>query len=146
MARKSAEVTHSHPEGIKGAQATALAIYMARKKFSKKEIKHLIEDIFDYDINESLDSIRGWYKFDVSCQGTVPPAIRAFLESEDFEDSIRLAVSIGGDSDTLAAITGSISEAYYGGVPKEITAKVLNILDDELLEVTKRFSEKYIRG
>lgn len=144
-ARESAEVTHNHPHGIRGAQSTALAILLARKGTSKKDIKAFIEDIFEYDMDEPLDSIRKWYKFDVSCQGTVPPAIRAFLESEDFEDSIRLAVSIGGDSDTLAAITGSISEAFYREIPKGIQAQALNLLDSDLLDVLKRFRSKYIK-
>ncbi|GAG27562.1 unnamed protein product, partial [marine sediment metagenome] len=145
-AKESAECTHNHPEGIKGAQAIALAIYMARVGGQKKDIKGTIEDLFDYDINESCDSLRKWYKFDVSCKGTVPPAIRCFLESNNFEQAIRLAVSIGGDSDTLAAITGSIAEAYYGGIPKEILVKIVNLLDDDLLDVIRRFRSKFIKG
>lgn len=112
LAKESAEVTHNHPEGIKGAQAVSVAIFLAKNKKTKAEIKEYIEQEF-YSLTRTLDDIRPNYEFDVSCQGSVPEAITAFLESVSFEDAIRNAVSIGGDSDTIAAITGSIAHAFY---------------------------------
>lgn len=112
LAKESAEVTHNHPEGIKGAQAVAAAIYLAKAKKSKEEIADYIRREF-YPLDKTLDEIRPDYEFDVTCQGSVPQAIVAFLESENFEDAIRNAVSIGGDSDTIAAITGSVALAFY---------------------------------
>jgi len=138
----SAAVTHNHPEGIKGAQAVATAIFLARNGGTKKEIKEYIENRYGYRLDRTLDEIRPYYRFDESCQGTVPEAIIAFLESRDFEDAIRNAVSLGGDSDTLAAITGSIAEAAYG-IPEEITEKVMSILDDFLANTCRRFFERY---
>jgi len=131
LARASAEPTHNHPEGIKGAQAVAAAIYMGRVRKSKKEIRDYIASKY-YPLDFTLDDIRDSYGFDETCPGSVPQAIEAFLESESFEDAIRNAVSIGGDSDTVAAMTGSIAEAFYGGVPAEIKAKALSYLTDEL--------------
>lgn len=116
LSKKVTAVTHNHPEGIKGAEATTVAIYMALMGKSKEDIKRVIERDY-YDLSFTLDEIRKDYLFDETCQNTVPQAIVAFLESENFEDAIRNAVSIGGDSDTIAAITGSIAEAFYG-VPK----------------------------
>ncbi len=142
-AKRSAEVTHNHPEGIKGAQSTAAAIFLARNGKSKDEIRDYIETNFHYDLSEPLDSIRKWYKFDVSCQGTVPPAIIAFIESNDFEDAIRKAISIGGDSDTVACVTGGIAHAFYGEVPKHIKKRTLEILDDRLRIITSEFMQKY---
>ena len=136
----SAAVTHNHPEGIKGAQATASAIFLARTGKSKNEIKVYIENKYGYDLTRTLDDIRPAYKFDVSCMGTVPEAIIAFLESADFEDAIRSAVSLGGDSDTLTAITGSIAEAAYG-VPETIRDKALSLLDEPFLEVLNRWHD-----
>lgn len=133
----SAAVTHNHPEGIKGAQATAAAIFLARKGKTKEEIKAYIENKYGYNLNRSLDEIRPNYRFNESCQETVPEAIIAFLESVDFEDAIRNAISLGGDSDTLAAITGSIAEAAYG-IPKDIKEKALSILDQGLLDVYRQ--------
>jgi len=140
-AEVSAVVTHNHPEGIKGAQATAAAIFLARNGKSKEEIKTYIEMNYDYDLSRTLDEIRPSYNFDVSCQGTVPEAIIAFLESNDFEDAIRNAVSLGGDCDTLTAITGSIAEAAYG-VPEAIKDKAISLLDEPLLEVLNRWQER----
>lgn len=114
VAELTASVTHNHPEGIKGAKAVAAAIFMARNLATKEEIKNYIEQAFSYDLSRSCDEIRPHYSFDESCQGTVPEAFIAFLESVDFESAIRLAISLGGDSDTLACITGGIAEAYYG--------------------------------
>jgi len=142
-AQKSAEVTHNHPEGIKGAQATASAIFLARSGKSKDDIKNFIIENFSYDLNRTIDDIRPGYKFDVSCQGSVPEAIIAFLESTDFESAIRLAVSLGGDSDTIACITGGIAEAYYQTIPKHIVDNVLTILPDELLTIVHDFSLKF---
>ena len=142
-ARESAEVTHNHSEGIKGAQATAVAIYMAKTGSSKDEIKKFITDTFYYNLNRKIDDIRPYYKFDVSCQGSVPEAIIAFLESTNFENAIRLAVSIGGDSDTIACITGGIAEAYYKTIPDYIIENVLKVLPGELVKILEDFSSKY---
>lgn len=138
-AEQSAAVTHDHPEGIKGAQAVAGAIFLARKGADKACIRQYIGGTFGYDLTRTLDQIRPDYRFDVSCQGTVPPALIAFLESTDFEDAIRNAVSLGGDSDTLACITGSVAEAFYGGVPEPIQAEVWTRLDHRLISVAKNF-------
>ena len=132
VARATANVTHNHPEGIKGAEATASAIYMARNGFSKEEIKEYIEREFHYNLNRTLDEIRPGYHMDETCQRTVPEAIIAFLESQDFEDAIRNAVSLGGDTDTLGAITGSIAEAFYG-IPAVLLAECRNRIDDGLM-------------
>jgi len=137
------EITHNHPEGIKGGQATASAIFLARTGKSKEEIKEFIETTFQYDLSKHVDEIRPSYKFDVSSQGTVPQAIRAFIDSTDYEDAIRTAVSFGGDTDTLACITGGIAQAFYGGVPQEIVDKVYDILDEHLGLITKEFMAKY---
>jgi ADP-ribosylglycohydrolase len=137
------EITHNHPEGIKGGQATAAAIFLARTGKSKDEIKEFIENKFQYNLSTHVDEIRPGYSFDVSSQGTAPQAIRAFIDSTDFEDAIRTAVSLGGDSDTLTCITGGIAQAFYGEVPCEIIEKVYTILDDRLGRITKEFLQKY---
>jgi ADP-ribosylglycohydrolase len=142
-AEKSASVSHNHSEGIKGAQAAALAVFLARNGVGKKDIKRNIRDRFGYNLERTCDEIRADYSFDESCQGTVPEAVISFLESTDYEDAIRLAVSLGGDSDTLACITGGIAEAYYGGVPSNLAAKALSLLPDELIGVIAQFSAKY---
>ena len=142
MAKLSAEVTHNHPEGIKGAQATAAAIFLARTGYSKAEIKEYTEILFGYDLNRTCDEIRPTYCHKESCQETVPEAIIAFLESTDFEDAIRNAVSLGGDCDTLTCITGSITEAFYG-VPEELKQKCRTRLPDELEAILLRF-EKFL--
>jgi ADP-ribosylglycohydrolase len=134
----SARVTHNHPEGIKGAKSTAAAIFLARKAKSKLEIKKYIETTFQYDLRRTLAEIRPGYHHIESCMETVPEAITAFLESDSFEDAIRKAVSLGGDSDTLAAITGSIAEAFYGINP-ELIVRTLAILDRPLLDVVNRW-------
>jgi ADP-ribosylglycohydrolase len=143
-AKTYTEITHNHPEGIKGGLATAVAIFLARTGHSKTEIKTYITTNFQYDLNRTCDEIRPDYLFNESSQATVPEAIIAFLESSDFENAIRLAVSLGGDTDTLACITGGIAEAFYGGVPVEIAQQALLILDDELRAVTVSFMEKYL--
>ena len=142
-ARKTAEVTHDHPEGIKGAQATALAVYLARSGTSKGEIKGEIHERFAYDLSRKLDEIRPTYSFDESCQGTVPEAIIAFLESDSFEDAIRNAVSLGGDSDTLACITGGIAQAFYKEIPCEIETAVRARLPMEFIQVLDLFQSTF---
>ena len=143
-ARQSAEVTHNHPEGVKGAQATAACIFMARTGRSKHEIKEYIEQTFGYDLNRTCDEIRPCYLMNVTCQGSVPESIIAFLESTDFESAIRLAVSLGGDADTMGAITGGIAEAYYGGVPGHIKKEVLKRLPNEFIDVMQKFYQKFV--
>jgi ADP-ribosylglycohydrolase len=143
QAKGSAEVSHNHPEGIKGAQATAAAVFMARTGKSKDEIKAYIVKKFGYNLNRTIEEIRPVYNFNESCQGSVPEAIIAFLESLNYEDAIRLAVSIGGDSDTIACIAGGIAEAFYKEIPDYIRENVLKRLPDELKEVLKIFSLKY---
>ena len=135
----SAEVTHNHPEGIKGAKAVAAAIYMARTGSQKGEVRSYIEEQFNYDLTTSIDVIRESYGFEVSCQESVPQAIISFLESTDFEDAVRNAVSLGGDSDTLACIAGGIAEAYYGGLPAEIEEETIKRLDERLKNVLSDF-------
>lgn len=141
-ARRSAEVTHDHPEGIKGAEATAAAVFLARTGTAKPEIRAFIEERFGYDLNRSLAEIRPTYRFDVSCQGSVPEAIIAFLESTDFEDAVRKAISIGGDSDTIACIAGSIAHAAYG-VPGPIRAEVERRLAPEMRVILTEFLVTY---
>ncbi|UCG89392.1 MAG: ADP-ribosylglycohydrolase family protein [Gemmatimonadota bacterium] len=144
-AERSARVTHNHAEGIKGAQATALAVFLARSGESKEGIRRQIVERFSYDLDRALDHIRPTYTFDVSCQGSVPESIIAFLESEDFESAVRNAISLGGDSDTMACIAGAIAEAFYGGVPEPITAEVRARLPQELVVVVEQFQCKYGR-
>ncbi|HIP43864.1 MAG TPA: ADP-ribosylglycohydrolase family protein, partial [Sulfurospirillum arcachonense] len=141
-ARKSAEITHNHPEGIKGAEATALAIFMARKGKSKEQIRERITTEFEYDLSKTVDEIRPDYKFEVSCAKSVPESIICFLDSDSFEDCIRNCISLGGDADTMGAIAGGIAEAYYG-VPKEIEAKINGYLSDEFVGILVRFREKW---
>ena len=143
-ARQSAEVTHDHPEGIKGAQAVAACIYLARNGKDKREIKEYTEKTFGYDLNRSCDEIRPSYRFDVTCQGSVPESIIAFLESTDFESAVRLAVSLGGDADTMGAIAGGIAEAYYGSIPEHIKKEVIKRLPNEFTEVMNRFYNKFV--
>ena len=140
-AEKSTACTHNHPEGIKGAQATAISIYFARKGKDKDFIKTYIEDKFGYNLNRSVEEIRKTYSFDESCQGTVPESIICFLESTSFEDAIRKAIYIGGDSDTIAAIAGSIAEAFYG-IPNNFLAKTLSYLPKDMLKVVEDFMDR----
>lgn len=142
-AARSAEFTHNHPEGIKGAQATALAVFLARTERDKGLIRAEIAGRFGYDLDRTVDGIRPSYGFDESCQRTVPEAVVAFLDSSSYEDAVRNAVSLGGDSDTLACITGGIAEAFYGPVPPPIRAKVRKILTPELREITEQFCARY---
>jgi ADP-ribosylglycohydrolase len=143
LAQHSAEVTHNHPEGIKGAQATAAAIYLARTGCTKQQIRDYVTRAFGYDLDFTLDEIRPTYRFNETCQQTVPQAIVAFLESTDYESAIRLAISLGGDSDTLACITGGIAAAYYKEIPEAIVQNTLSLLPEEFREVIRRFDEKY---
>jgi ADP-ribosylglycohydrolase len=141
-ARQSAEVTHNHPEGVKGAQATAACIFLARTGTSKDEIRSYVESTFGYDLERTLDEIRPVYTFDVSCQGSVPEAIIAFLEGTDYEDVVRKAVSLGGDSDTIACIAGGIAGAFHG-VPEEIQEEALARLDGRLRGVVAAFLARH---
>lgn len=143
---ESAAVTHNHPEGIKGAIAVASAIFLARKRRSREQIYNTISALTGYDLSRSIASIKPNYSFHVSCQKSVPEAIIAFLEGKNFEDTIRLAVSIGGDSDTIACIAGSIAEAFYGGVPNYIKAEALQYLDEDLLRIIQEFNAAYMAG
>lgn len=143
LSRNVTEVTHNHSEGIKGAEATSVAIFLAKSKKTKEEIKKYIEDSY-YPLSFTLDEIRPTYKYSVTCQGTVPQALVAFFESTSFEDAIRNAISIGGDSDTLAAITGGIAQAYYS-VPQELEEKMYSYLDDKLSNIVKEFKGKFIK-
>jgi ADP-ribosylglycohydrolase len=142
-AQKSAECTHNHPEGIKGAQATALAVFMARKGAGKNEIRKEISTRFDYNLSRSVEEIRPNYKIDLTCPGSVPEAIIAFLDSTDFEDVLRNAVSLGGDADTQAAIAGSIAETFYSGIPSEILDKAWKKIPLSFQDVIVAFSKKY---
>ena len=141
VARATAEVTHNHPEGIKGAEATASAIFLARTGSSKEEIREYIVREFGYDLSRTCDEIRPTYVHNESCQKTVPEAITAFLEGESFEDVVRTAVSLGGDCDTLTCIAGSIAEAFYG-VPDEMADECRRRLPEDMLDVLQRFDAK----
>lgn len=142
-ARRSAEVTHDHPEGIRGAQATAAAVFLARTGVSKLDIRAYLQREFEYNLSERLADIRDRYRFDISCQGSVPQSIIAFLESDSWEDSIRNAISLGGDADTMAAITGGIAEAFYGGVPTPLEVRALEFLNQPLRAVVDGFMERF---
>jgi ADP-ribosylglycohydrolase len=143
-AEKSAAVTHNHAEGIKGAKAIAAAVFLARTGKGREGIKTFVERTCGYNLDRSLDEIRPTYEFDVSCQGSVPQAIRAFLESTSFEDAVRKAISLGGDSDTIACMAGSIAEPFYAGVPESIRNRVFDRLDDRLRGIVNAFSVRYI--
>lgn len=142
-AERCAAVTHDHPDGIHGAQATAAAVFLARQGKTKQEIRSYIETTFGYTLSIPLAEIRPTYLFDVSCAGSVPQALTAFLESTGYEDAVRNAVSLGGDADTLACIAGAVAEAFYGGVPPAIAAEALARLDGRLRAVVDRFREQY---
>ena len=141
ISKKITEVTHNHPEGLKGAEATAVAIFLARSGKPIFEIKDYIDKHY-YPMDFTLNEIRPHYRFDVSCQGTVPEALMSFFESRNFEDAIRNAISLGGDSDTLAAICGGVAQAYYG-IPSQIREKALTYLDASLLEILTEFEARY---
>lgn len=135
LGMRSAIITHNHPEGVKGAQAVAAAIYLARTGATKEQIRQYIEDTFAYDLSRSCDEIRPEYYFESSCQGTMPAALAAFFDSHDFESAVRLAVSLGGDSDTIACITGGIAEAFYHDIPTPIIDEMHRRLPDEFWSV-----------
>jgi ADP-ribosylglycohydrolase len=140
-AKASAEATHNHPEGIRGAQAAALAVYLAKSGTEKPEIKEKIESMFGYDLSSrNLDDIRPDYTFDVSCMGTLPVALLAFLESTGYEDAVRNAISVGGDSDTIAAVTGGIALAFYRDMPQQIIEGIETRLTDDMLEICREFA------
>ncbi len=143
-AAKSAAVTHNHPDGIKGAQAVAAAVFMGRRGRTKEEIRGFISDKFGYDLAPTIDQIRPGYYFDISCQGSVPQALIAFLQSHDVESAIRLAISLGGDSDTQACIAGATAHAYYGAIAPEIERHVRRRLPRELTTVIDAFIQKYV--
>jgi ADP-ribosylglycohydrolase len=144
-AERSAAVTHNHPEGIRGAQATAAAIFLARRIRDKLEIRDALQSQFGYNLSARLDEIRPSYGFDETCQGTVPQALAAFLESTSYEDAIRNAISLGGDADTLACITGGIAEAYYG-LPQALAETARERLDKCLIEVIEQFRARFGTG
>lgn len=141
IAKATAEVSHNHPEGVKGAVATAGAVFLARTGATMEELKKYVSGY--YNIDFTLDEIRPTYSFNETCQDTVPQALEAFFESMSFEDAIRNAISVGGDSDTLAAITGAVAEAYYG-IPEELEKKAISYLDDTLLEIVERFQSDFM--
>lgn len=140
----SASVTHNHPEGIKGAQATAAAIFLARTGKSKAEIRDYIESTFGYDMHRTWEQLlAAHYKFDCSCRGSVPESLITFLDSSGFEDAIRSAISLGGDADTMAAIAGSVAGAYYDDIPDQIAHAVATLLPEDLSEVVDRFCKRF---
>lgn len=139
-AKASAECTHNHEEGVKGAQATAACIFLAREGKSKVDIKNYIADTFDYNLDRTIEEIRPTYRFDSSCWGSVPEAIIAFLDGKDYRDTIRLAISLGGDSDTQAAIAGSIAQAYYGNIPHRLAKNAREKLEDDMIEILDEFN------
>lgn len=145
-AERSAAVTHNHPEGIRGAQAVAAAVFLARTGNSKISIKQYLQKTFGYRMEMCLAKIRPMYGFDVSCQGSVPQSISAFAESQDYEDAVRNAVSLGGDADTMACIAGAVAEAYYGKIPNDIRQQALSCLDGDLIAVIKEFYLRIISG
>ncbi len=142
-AQKSAAVTHNHPEGIKGAQAIALAIYLARHGAGKAQIRRTITERFGYDLKRSLDEIRPTYDFDVSCQGSVPESLLAFFESNDYEDAVRKAISLGGDTDTMACIAGGIAQAFYRKIPSTIVEEARLRLPAEFLSIIDEFNTRF---
>jgi ADP-ribosylglycohydrolase len=143
QAAKSAIVTHNHPEGIKGAQCVASSIYLSKNGKTKDEIKDFICSKFEYDLNFKIDDIRPSYKFDATCQGSVPHAIVCFLESNDFENAIRLAISLGGDSDTIACITASIASSFYKNIPDKFIKFAESRLPIEFINIINEFDMRY---
>ena len=141
LAAVTASVSHNHPEGVKGAQAIAASVFLCKEGKTKQEIKEYVEETFGYDLNRTIAEIRPYYDFDVSCQGSVPEAIIAFLEGNSFEEVIRLSISIGGDSDTIACMAGAIAACMYP-IPEEMVEKCNSILTDDLREINERFQNK----
>lgn len=140
LARQTAIVSHNHPEGIKGSQAVAMAVFMARAGSHKNQIKRKIAERFGYDLSRTVSDIRQTYTFDASCQGSVPEAIICFLESEDYESAVRLAVSLGGDADTMACIAGAIAGAYYREIPDYIVNHCLSLLSPDIINTISAFT------
>ncbi len=143
-ARKSAAITHNHPEGIRGAEAVALAVYLAHNGYDKNDIKNEIEKYFGYNLSRRLDDIRDSYMYNLSCEHSVPESIIAFLESTDYEDAIRNAISLGGDADTMACIAGGIAQAYYEFIPVELITEATEYLPQPFLSIIEEFDERYI--
>ena len=143
VAEASASVTHNHPEGIKGAQAIAAAVFLANAGESKEVIRKYIEHTFSYSLRDTIDNIRPRYRFNSTCQGSVPQAIIAFLDSDNYEDAVRKAVSLGGDSDTLACMAGGIAQAYYREIPQAILDRAREALDEDLLAILDEFNARY---
>ena len=143
-AERTARVTHDHPDGIVGAQAVAVCVFLARTEHNRDRIRQFVHHGCQYPLDRTVDQIRPTYEFDASCRGTVPIAVQAFLESTDFESAVRLAISVGGDSDTIACIAGAIAHAYYSSIPTHLFRPVVDTyLPDDLLDVTLRFCERY---
>ena len=142
-AKASAMVSHNHPEGIKGAQAVALAVFMTRQGASKEDIRGRISNDFDYNLDRTVENIRPSYRFDVSCMGSVPEGIIAFLDSTDYESAVRKAVSLGGDSDTQACIAGAIAEAFYKKIPSKVILETKERLPEVFWKTLLRFENKY---
>ncbi len=140
LAKQSAEITHNHPEGIKGAQAVASSIFLALHGYNKNKIKNYIENQFAYNLSRRYEEIQHTYQFEISCQKSVPESIIAFLESSDYESAVRKAVAVGGDADTMAAIAGGIAAAYYGEIPQFILKECLNKLPNDIKNVINQFN------
>lgn len=138
-AKKTAEITHNHPEGIKGAQSVALAIYLARTGMDKATLRQTISERFGYDLSRTIDEIKPTYKFDVTCQGSVPESIIAFLDSTDYESAIRNAIWLGGDADTMACIAGGIAEAFYQEIPTQFLDEAMRRLPEDFKEIVQAF-------
>ncbi len=141
VAKISADITHNHPEGVKGAQAAAAAIFMARTGETKETIRKYVSETYGYNLNRTCDDIRPAYSFNESCQGTVPEAIIAFLDSSDYEDAVRNGISLGGDADTLTCITGAIAEAFYKSIPEKMKADILEMIPDEFKNILDEFAK-----
>jgi ADP-ribosylglycohydrolase len=146
MARRSAEVTHDHLDGIKGAQAIAASVFMAKNGNSKEEIRAYITSRFNYNLNRTIASIRPAYSFDETCPGSVPEAIIAFLDSTDYESALRLSISLGGDSDTLACMAGGIAAAFYRSIPEQIERFAISKLPPEFIDIIKKFDKALEKG
>jgi len=143
-AARSAGVSHNHPEGIKGAQATAAAIFLARTGATKEDIRREITDRFHYDLTRTIAEIRPDYHFNETCQGSVPEALTAFLDADDYEHTLRLVISLGGDADTQGAIAGAVAEAFWGGLPEAIEAEANRCLAPDMAEVVDRFRSHFV--
>lgn len=146
LARESSMATHSHPNGVQGAQATAGCVFLARTGHSKSEIREFVEQKMGYNLSKTIDEIRPDYSFDLSCAGSVPESIQAFLESDSFESAVQIAISLGGDADTMACIAGAIAEPFYGGLSESLQKKTMEYLDDSLRKVVQEFGNRFELG